>query len=125
MISKAAGVEDYEWIVRNWLKPVANKTDYISALRAVIMRMHGCKCAHLRTEHVHATFQGNTVWDGGVEVFILMQHPKADTAYAWAQLEGPNDEQVRYVAVLGLPPVKDAKTAVESLIMTDSQKDQS
>jgi hypothetical protein len=98
------------------LKPVPNKADYISALRAVILRMHGCQSVHLRTEHVHETVQGRTVWDEHVEVFILTQHPKADTAYAWAQLEGPEDEEVRYVVVLGRPPVIDAKTAVQSVL---------
>ena len=95
---------------------MVNKADYISALRAVILRMHGCPSVHLRTEHVDETFHGVTVWDRHVEVFILMQQPKADTAYAWAQLEGPDDEETRYVVVLGLPPVIDAKTAVESVI---------
>jgi hypothetical protein len=82
----------------------------------VILRMHGSQSVHLRTEHVHENFHGTTVWDRHVEVFILMQHPKAETAYAWAQLEGPDDEETRYVVVLGLPPVIDAKTAVESVI---------
>jgi hypothetical protein len=86
--------------------------------------MHGCQSVHLRTEHVQETFQGKTMWDKHVEVFVLTQHPKAGTAYAWAQLEGPDNEETRYVVVLGLPPVIDGKTAVQSVI-GDSKTGQS
>jgi hypothetical protein len=78
---------------------------------------------YLKTEHVHETFQGQTFWDGDVEVFNLMQHPKAKRAYAWAHLDGPKDEQTRSVVVLELPPVKDAIRAVQSSIMADSQNE--
>jgi hypothetical protein len=68
---------------------------------------------------VHEQFQGKTVWKGDVEVFDLLEHPKAKRAYAWAHLDGPKDEETRFVAVLELPPVKDAKTAVQASIMAD------
>jgi hypothetical protein len=106
----------------NWLKPVENKLDYIAALRAAISVMHQCWAVWVKTEHVHETFQGKTVWNGDVEVFSLMHHPKAQRCYAWAHLEGKNDQETRYVAVLESPPVKDAKTAVQASIMADSQK---
>ena len=61
-----------------------------------------------------------TVWDGDVEIFDLKQHPKAQRAYAWAPLDGKRDEKTRFVVVLEIPPVKDAKTAVQALIMADS-----
>jgi hypothetical protein len=98
---------------------VANKQDYIAALRAAIWRMHACGAVHRETVPVHEQFQGKTVWKGDVEVFDLMQHPKAKRAYAWAHIDGPNDEQTRYVAVLEIPPVKDALTAVQASIMAD------
>lgn len=82
--------------------------------------MHGCESVYLKTEHVHETFQGQTVWNGDVEVFSLINHPNAMRAYAWAHLEGKKDDKTRFVAVLELPPVKDAKTAVQASIMADS-----
>jgi len=100
---------------------MANKQDYISALRAAIFQMHGCESIWLKTEHVHETFQGRTVWHGDVELFNLMQHPKAKRAFAWAHMEGDKDDKTRFVVVLELPPVKDAKTAVQASIMADSK----
>jgi len=87
--------------------------------------MHGCGAVWLRSEHVHETFHGKTVWNGDVEVFTLTNHPKALHAYAWAHLDGMKDDKTRYVAVLELPPVKDAKSAVQASIMADSKTGQS
>lgn len=83
--------------------------------------MHSCGAVYLKTVHVHEVFQGKTVWNGEVEVFNLMQHPKARRAYAWAQIDDPKDDQTRFVVVLELPPVTDAKTAVQASIMADSK----
>ena len=101
-----------------------NKQDYILALRTAIRNLHGCESIHTKTEHVHETFQGKTVWDGDVEVFLI-QHPKSLHAYAWAHLEGPKDDKTRFVVVLELPPVKNALTAVWASIMADSETGQS
>lgn len=102
------------------LNPVANKLDYIATLRAVINRLHGCLSVHVETVPVHETFNGKTIWNGDVEVFNLVNHAKANRAYAWAHLYGENDETTRYVTILELPPVRDAKTAVQAWIMSDT-----
>ena len=101
---------------------MANKHDYLAALRAAIAQLHRCGAVWLRTEHVHESFQGKTVWNGDVEVFSLIQHPKARYAYAWADLDGKDDSKTRYVAILEKPPVKDAKTAVQASILADLEK---
>jgi hypothetical protein len=67
-------------------------------------------------------FQGQTVWQGEVEVFDLHGHPKAKRAYAWSHREGPNDDGERFVAVLEIPPVESAVTAVRASIMSDAKK---
>jgi hypothetical protein len=108
--------------LRNWLKPVANKQDYLDAIRAVIEHLHKCAAHWMRTEHVTETFREKTVWDGDVEVFGLIGHPKALHAYGWAHLDGDKDQQTRYVAVIETPPVKDARTAVQASIMADFKK---
>ena len=84
--------------------------------------MHNCESVWLKTVPVCEMFQGKTVWDGDVEMFSLFGHPKALHAYAWAKLEGQNDETTKFVAVLELPPVTDARTAVQASIMADSPK---
>jgi hypothetical protein len=61
------------------------------------------------------------MWQGDVEVFDLMQHPKARRAYAWARLHGEKDNESRFFVVLELPPVKDAQTAVQASIKPDSK----
>jgi hypothetical protein len=99
-----------------------NKQDYIADLRAAVERMHECAAHWTKTETVHETHQGKTVWIGDVEVFGLLGHHEAKRAYAWAHLEGDKDDKTRYVAVLELPPVKDAKTAVQASILADLKK---
>lgn len=71
---------------------------------------------------MHEVFRGQTVWKGIVEVFDLHNHPKAKHAYGWSHPEGPQDKGERFVTVLEIPPVKDAKTAVQASIMSDLQK---
>ena len=46
-------------------------------LRQAIRNLHGVESTHLRSDPVHETFQGTTVWKGVVEVFALKGHPKA------------------------------------------------
>jgi hypothetical protein len=101
---------------------VANKQDYIADLKSAILKMHGCQSVYLKTEHVHEVSQGKTAWLGEVEIFNLVNHPTAKHAYAWAHLEGEKNDATRYVAVLELPPVKDARTAVQASILANLKK---
>jgi hypothetical protein len=38
---------------------------------------------HVRTEPVHETFRGETVWEGDVQVFHVFGHATETEAYAW------------------------------------------
>lgn len=93
--------------------------EYIEELRAVIGKLHGCASRHLESAPVHEVFGGQTVWDGVVEVFDLTGHPKAKRCYAWSYQDG---KETRYVAVLELPPVESAQTAVRVAIASKAQK---
>ena len=94
--------------------------DYITQLQDAIRRLHGCESEYVETVDVTESFQGQTVWQGEVEVFNICGHPKATTAYAWAHATGENDHQSkRYVAVLKLPPVVSPETAVRAAIMAE------
>ena len=44
-------------------------------------------CLDKQTVPVHEIFRGATVWQGEVEVFDLIGHPKAMCAYAWSHRE--------------------------------------
>lgn len=98
---------------------MANKSEYISELQAVIGKMHGCGSTWLETVPVHEVFKGSTVWKGDVEVFALTGHPKAKRCFAWSHREGKDDQGERYVAVLEIPPVVSAETAVRVQIVKD------
>jgi hypothetical protein len=101
---------------------VENKQDYIARLQVAISQLHNCGAVFRETVPVHEIFQGQTVWQGEVEVFDLNGHPKAKRAYAWSHLDGSKDERERFVAVLEIPPVQSAVTAVRASIMADAKK---
>jgi hypothetical protein len=99
-----------------------NKSDYIARLQVAVSQLHGCGVIYRETVPVHEVFQGQTVWQGEVEVFDLADHPKAKRAYGWSHRDGPNDESERFVAVLEIPPVVSPVTAVRASIMADAKK---
>jgi len=101
---------------------VENKSDYISRVQVALMQLHNCSATWRETVPVHEVFRGQTVWQGEVEVFDLQDHPKAKRAYAWSHREGKNDEGERFVAVLEIPPVVSALTAVRVSIVADGKK---
>ena len=57
---------------------------YIEELRDVIQRLHGVEATHVETVPIKEEFQGQTIWEGEVEVFDLHDHPKTHRVYAWA-----------------------------------------
>lgn len=101
---------------------MANRQDYLTRLQVAVQELHKCGAVHRQTVPVHEVFRGQTVWAGDVEVFDLNGHPKAKRAYAWSHTEGPDDQGERFVAVLEIPPVVSAKTAVQAAIVSDSNK---
>lgn len=93
--------------------------DYIAELQAVILNLHGCTATHIETVPVTEESQGETVWQGEVEVFETGDHPKAKRVYAWGHVSGDDDQGRRYVTVLELPPVTSPQTAVKAGIMQE------
>ena len=90
---------------------------YIEELQSTIRRLHGCESDYLESVPVTETFQGKTVWQGDVEVFAIRGHPTAKRCYAWAHETSETGK--RYVAVLELPPVVSAETAVRAAIIEE------
>ena len=76
---------------------------HIEELRDAIEKLHGGKATHHASVPVKEVFNGETVWDGIVEVFHLEGHPKANTAYAWLHDTG-GGKPVQHVTVLHVPP---------------------
>jgi hypothetical protein len=92
---------------------------HIDELRTVIQKLHGAEATHHASVPVKEVFQGETVWDGIVEVFHLEGHPKANTAYAWLHDTGDPDKPIQHVTVLHVPPVVSPITAVRAFIMQE------
>jgi hypothetical protein len=92
---------------------------HIQELRDVTGHLHGAKAKHIKSVTVTELFQGQTVWDGIVEVFRLKDHPKTDRVYAWMHHTDNPANPRRHVTVLRLPPVTSAKTAVQAAIVQE------
>jgi hypothetical protein len=91
---------------------------YIEELRDVIRHLHGVESKHVETVPIKETFQGKTVWEGEVEVFDLIGHPKAPRAYAWSY-ETDNPKKPRHVTVLHMEPVTSPLLAVRAAIVQE------
>lgn len=97
---------------------MANKT-YIERVQLAVEHLHKCSAVHRSTVPVEEVFQGKTIWKGKVEVFDLSGHAKAKRAYAWSHLDGKDDSDERFVAVLEIPPVISPETAVKVAIAAE------
>jgi hypothetical protein len=86
----------------------------IPALQDAIRHMHGCESTWVESVPVTEQFNGETVWDGEVQVFELTGHATTKRAYAWSH--ATEGERRRFFAVLQLGPVTDAITAVRASI---------
>jgi len=91
----------------------------IEELRDVIRKLHNAKAKHVKSVHVTEVFQGQTVWDGVVEVFDLKGHPKTHRAYAWTHATDDPKQPRRSVTVLHIPPAISPQTAVQAAILQE------
>jgi len=101
---------------------VANNREYLERLKLAVEHLHKCGAIHLNSVPVHEIFRGKTVWKGYVEVFDLTGHSKAKRAYAWSHCDGNDDQDERFVAVLEIPPVESAQTAVKVAIVAEVKR---
>ena len=97
--------------------------DYIGELKDAIRRLHGCEAEHVETVPVKEVFQGQTVWEGEVEVFDLHSHPEASRVYAWSHETEDADRPKRHVTVLHIPPVVSPQTAVRAAIIQEYRRE--
>jgi hypothetical protein len=92
---------------------------YIEEIQATFLRLHNCTAKYIETVPVLEEFQGQPVWQGEVEVFELLDHPKAKIGYGWGHATGEHDQGRRYITVLQLPPVDSPQTAVKVAIAAE------
>ncbi len=91
----------------------------ITELKNAIRAAHGCESLHVESVPVKEVLDGETAWDGTVEVFDLVGHPKANRAYAWSYRDG---EETKSIAVLRIPPVDSPQMAVKVAIAAKAKK---
>lgn len=94
-------------------------TNYISELQDVIRKLHGVESKHVRSVPVKEVFQGKTVWEGIVEVFDIVGHPKAPRIYAWSHDTDDPKKPKHHVTVLHLTPILSAEAAVKAAIVQE------
>jgi hypothetical protein len=96
-------------------------SDYIAEIQAVFLKLHGCDASYVESVPVVEEFEGETIWQGDVEVFDLTGHPKAKRGYVWGYIVTDGGGR-RYFTVLELPPVDSPQTAVKAAIMSEIKK---
>ena len=92
---------------------------HIEVLQDVIRKLHGVESTHRESVPVKETWQGQTIWDGIVEVFTLHGHPETATAYAWSHDTDDPDSPKRHVTVLHIDPATSPVNAVRAAILQE------
>lgn len=96
-----------------------NPNNYIDELRGVILRLHGVESTHVQSVPVKEVFEGRTIWEGIVEVFDLIGHPKASRVYAWSHETDDPKKPRRHITVLHIAPILSAEAAVKAAIVQE------
>ncbi len=92
---------------------------HIDELRDVIRSLHDVESTHIESVPILESFNGQTVWDGTVEVFDLHGHPKAKHAYAWSHDTDDPENPKRHVTVLHMGPVTSPLLAVRAALVQE------
>ena len=92
---------------------------YIEELQDAIRHLYNTEAVYVETVPVKKVFQGQTVWEGEVEVFDLPDSQDANRIYAWAHDTDNVDQRRRTVTVLHVAPVLSPELAVRASILQD------
>jgi len=83
-------------------------------MREIINNLYGSESEYVDSVLVRDVFNGETVWEGVVEVFDLVDHPKASKCYVWAYPD--NNKDTKYIAVINVPPINKPLDAIRAAI---------
>ena len=98
-----------------------NKNQIIKELQKAILDLHGCKSTWVESVPVKEVFEGETVWEGVVQVFDLIGHPKATRCYAWSHGLDKSKKR-RFIAVLHQGVIDSPEKAVKAAIASEFRK---
>ena len=93
----------------------------VEGLRKAIRNLHGCDSTWIQAVRVKETFKDETVWDGLVQIFNLIDHPKAMRCYAWSHAIDESTKR-RFVAVLHQEQVTSPGAAVRASIVPQARE---
>jgi hypothetical protein len=93
----------------------------IEGLKAAIRQQHGCDSKHERSAPTVVKFRNQTIWQGIVEVFGLINHPFAKRCFAWRSGPAPDNPQGNLATVLESGPVSFPETAVYTSMVTETK----
>jgi hypothetical protein len=89
------------------------------ALKEAIETRYGCACRHAGMAHVKQKEEGGLAWEGPVQTFELIGHPKAKFCYAFTvENSGGLIRQVTAVS----PPIKSSEWAVRAYLMQERRR---
>ncbi len=84
----------------------------VFAFHDAIRETHGARSQLIERVSVVETFEDDTVWEGEVLVFALLDHPSATRCYAW-EVEG------EVTTVLHTGPVNSPVAAIRASILAE------
>ena len=96
---------------------MSETSGFIPVLQEAVERLHKCQAVHSKTVAVHESFQGQTIWEGEVEVFTVKGHARATRCFAWVLKK--NGSPPCCVALLDTWPVTSPGAAVKTAIAMD------
>lgn len=94
-----------------------------SELKTAAERLHNCKSIWIESVPVKETFQEQTVWEGVVQVFELIDHPTVKKCYAWSYIMNESGKR-KFVAVLHEGPVDSPQKAVRAYVVNEYKNKQ-
>jgi hypothetical protein len=99
---------------------VLDKVLQIRSLENAIRRLHRCGVVHVKTVFVDERFEGQTMWQGDVEVFEVFGIARVNHCYVIPYPE--RGGEFRPVFLLSQWPVTSPQTAVQTMISLDGLK---
>lgn len=101
-------------------KAILSSEASIEALEKAILDLHGCKAMWIESVPVKEAFEGETVWEGIVQVFEV-DHPKSKLCYAWSHGLN-NSKKRRFFAALHQGTVNSPEKAVRAAIVGEFRR---
>ena len=91
----------------------------LESVRAAVETQHECLGTFRQVVRVIEQSEGETVWDGEVFVFDLIDHATAKIAYGWSEPVPGSANRRFFYAVLHAGPVDSPEKAVRAAIVSE------